>query len=51
MALKANLAALSQIQAHLRGFRDQPRWRHQADMDRDLPAIILQWQEVVTRLR
>ena len=51
MALKANLSAIIQIQGHLRGYRGYPRWRRQDDMDRDLPGILTQWREVVTRLR
>ena len=51
MALKANLSAVLQIQGHLRGYRGYARWRRQDDMDRDLPGILQQWREVVTRLR
>ena len=51
MALKANLSALLQIQSHLRGYRGHQRWRTQADMDRDLPDILHQWQHTVLRLR
>ena len=51
IALKANLSAIIQIQGHLRGYRGYPRWRRQDDMDRDLPGILTQWWEVVTRLR
>ena len=47
MVLKAHLSALIQIQGHLRGNRECPHWRHQADMDRDLPAILRQWHDVV----
>ena len=51
MALKANLSAVIQIQGHLRGYRGYARWRRQEDMDRDLPGILQQWREVITRLR
>ena len=51
MALKANLSAVIQIQGNLRGYRGHSHWRRQDDMDRDLPGILQQWREVVTRLR
>ena len=51
MPLKANLSAVIQIQGHLPGYQGYLRWRQQDDMDRDLPGILNQWREVVTRLR
>ena len=50
MALKANLAAVYDIQAHLRGYGSRPPWRVQADMDRHLPPILRAWERTVTAL-
>ena len=50
MALKANLAAVIDIQAHLRGYGGHPPWRVQADMDRHLHPILRAWERTVHSL-
>ena len=39
------------MNSHLRGYRGHATWRHQPDIDRDLPGIISQWQTTVLSLR
>ena len=51
MALKANLAAVTEIQAHLRGYGGYPLWKHQAEMDIHLPPILHAWERTVRSLR
>ena len=51
MALKANLAAVLEIQAHLRGYGGHPLWKTQADMDSHLPPILQAWESTVRDLR
>ena len=50
MALKANLTAVIDIQAHLRGYGGHSPWRVQADMDRHLPPILRAWERTVAAL-
>ena len=50
MALKANLAAVIEIQAHLRGHGGHRPWQNQADMDGHLPPILQAWESTVRAL-
>ena len=51
MALKANLAAVTEIQAHLRGYGGHPLWKNQSDMDSHLPPMLQAWECTVRDLR
>ena len=50
MALKANLAVVIDIQAHLRGYGGHLPWRVQADINRHLPPILRAWERTVAAL-